>query len=133
MFAWRSTYSVGVPNIDAQHKHLIATISQLHQAMMQGKAKPVLTGILTDLVHHTEVHFADEERLMRQKNYPRALPHVEEHRRLTTMARKLQHDYAAGRVGMTVETLDFLKTWLSDHIMTMDQDYAVFYSAQATQ
>lgn len=130
LFTWKDEYGVGVATVDAQHKELIQMISQLHQAMMQGKAKDVLSGILDKLVRYTETHFADEEKIMLQRGYPRLSGHVAEHRRLTTLAHKLRADFLEGRISITIETLNFLKNWLNDHILGMDQQYARFFAQQ---
>ena len=110
--------------MDAQHKQLVLMVSELHRAMMQGKARDVLAGILDKLVRYTDTHFADEEKLMRDRAYPRLSAHAAEHRRLTTVAHKLRADFSEGRLSITIETLNFLKSWLNDHILGMDQDYA---------
>ena len=126
LFSWKEEYSLGIESVDSQHKQLILMVSQLHKAMMLGKAKEVLAEILDKLIRYTDTHFAHEEQLMRQKNYPRLSTHAAEHRRLTTVAHKLRADFREGRLTITVDTLNFLKTWLNDHILGMDQDYGRF-------
>src|ERR1039457_7165583 len=66
IFPWRDTYSVGIPQIDSQHKGLIRLINDLQTAMMEGKGKQALSSIINDLIRYTESHFAFEEALLQQ-------------------------------------------------------------------
>ena len=70
---------------------------------------------------------------MRERAYPEYSVHMAEHRRLTAIASKLQSDFEAGRLTVTMETLTFLKGWLNDHILGMDQKYAAYYQKKAAQ
>jgi hemerythrin len=50
LLAWKPEYSVGVSELDQQHKGLVAMMNELHDAMMQGKGSEVLGGILKRLI-----------------------------------------------------------------------------------
>ena len=39
---WNDTWTIGVQEIDAQHKNLVSVLSQLHVAMSQGHGKDVM-------------------------------------------------------------------------------------------
>jgi hemerythrin-like metal-binding protein len=66
VFEWNNSYSVGTSSIDAPHQNLFAMGRELHTAMSTGQAGASRAKILERLVQHTSVHFANEERLMRQ-------------------------------------------------------------------
>lgn len=131
MFGWNQKYSVGIPSIDAQHQNLFAVAHELYKAMSAGQGKFALSRILDRLVQYTVVHFAHEERLMRQNDYPNLAQHQEEHAALTRQVLQFQTDFRAGRVAMTVQLLNFLKTWLEQHIQGSDQAYAACLKAKA--
>jgi len=124
IFPWTAKYSVGIPQIDAQHKGLIGLINGLHAAMAAGQGKRVVGKILDDLVRYTEIHFRDEENLMRQKGYSKLVAHQEVHKKLTGQVVELRERYLAGNLTLTVEVMLFLKSWLADHIMGHDRQYA---------
>ena len=129
MFEWKDEYSVRILSIDSQHQNLFAVANELHAAMTAGQAKAVLARILDRLVRYTATHFAHEERLMRQFNYPALPAHKAEHDALTNQVLQFQTDFRAGRVTMTIQLLKFLKDWLEKHIMQSDQKYAPFLAA----
>src|SRR5579864_6490115 len=116
LFTWKDAYSVGHPAIDGQHKRLFQFADKLHSAMESGKGRDVLNQTLEDLVLYTKQHFAAEEKLMQQHQYPEYPQHKAEHDALTQKVGKFQQDFAAGKVVLTIELLQFLKDWLSHHI-----------------
>ena len=124
IFPWNESYSVGISQIDAQHKGLIRLINDLHGAMSAGKGKQALGTILADLVHYTKVHFTFEENLLREKGYSNLAAHHAVHQKLTQQVIELQQRFAAAKLTLTVEVMQFLKSWLADHILVHDQAYA---------
>ena len=126
MFEWKPQYSVQIASIDGQHQNLFRLAEELYAAMASGQGKAALAKILDRLVQYTTVHFAHEERLMNQHNYPDRNAHVAEHRKLTQQVLAFQKDFESGKALMTVEVLHFLRDWLSHHIAQSDQKYAPY-------
>jgi hemerythrin len=124
MFEWKPEYSVNIQSIDAQHQNLFAIGRELYAAMSAGQGKMAVGRILDRLVQYTIVHFAHEERLMKQHNYPNFLEHKAEHDALTAQVVAFQESFNAGQVTMAVQVLNFLKDWLENHIKGSDAAYA---------
>ena len=131
MFEWKSEYSLGHGDIDGQHQRLFELASHLHAAMTQGKGKESLSKTLADLVAYTRQHFANEERLMQAHHYPEYAEHKAAHDALTARVVEFQKEFDAGRVGMTVELLQFLKDWLRTHIGETDHKVALYLRSRA--
>ncbi len=126
---WNDTWLVGVQEVDAQHKHLVSLLNQLHEAMMQGHGKNVLGPILDSLVRYTQVHFTAEERLMQQSKYPDIVNHKREHDALTQKVLDFQKNFVAGRIALGIEVMQFLSSWLQGHIRGTDKKYVPFLHA----
>ena len=124
IFPWREAYSVQIPQIDGQHKHLIKLINDLHASMLAGGSRETLARILDDLIRYTEIHFRDEERLLEQRGYGKLGVHRLEHKRLCDQVYDLKQRLATGRVTLGIEIMRFLKDWLANHILVHDQEYA---------
>lgn len=124
MFDWKPEYSVSIPAIDAQHKKLFALAGELHTAMCQGKGSAVLEQSLSRLVDYTKDHFAAEERLMEKYKYPGLAVHKVEHEKLTAQVVEFQEKFRRKQALLTVELMQFLKSWLEHHISGSDQKYA---------
>lgn len=127
---WKDEYSVNIKEIDDQHKKLVGMINELHEAMVQKKAKEVLGSVLAKLVSYTATHFANEERLMQGNGYPEFAEHKEKHEKMTAKVIALQKDWQAGKTTLGIEVSQFLKDWLDKHILGTDRKYAPFLNSK---
>ena len=131
MFDWKPEYNVGVPQIDAQHLQLFVMAADLHSAMLARQGKAALAGLLERLLSYTRNHFATEETLMQHSRYSGYAAHKAEHDALTERVLAFQAGFAAGRVAITLEIMQFLKDWLSHHIAGTDRSFGTHLRARA--
>ena len=66
---WSGKYSVGVEELDNQHKALMNVLNELHAASMRGKASEVAGPLIRRIVSIATEHFASEERLMESAKF----------------------------------------------------------------
>jgi hemerythrin len=125
LLTWDNSYSVGVIEFDNHHKRLLELLNSLHAAMAQGKGNQILGPILDDLLSYTVFHFSAEERFMQQNNYGNFLTHKLEHDQLTKQVKDFQRDFQAGKITVTNTLMNFLKDWLTKHILSVDKKYGV--------
>lgn len=123
LLTWNDGLSVGVRSIDSQHSTQVAILNELYDAMMLGHAKDVTGALLHKLIKYTRDHFATEEAMMAAAKYPGLATHHREHEQLT----RQMEDYAAlfnkGECTVTINLLQFLRTWLKRHIQYSDKAY----------
>ena len=123
LIKWSEKYSVNNFLLDSQHKKLIAIINELHTAMKVARVNEIMQTIFDVLIWYTKEHFRTEEQIMLKFNYPGFNEHKEEHERLTEQVLKLQKNYKDGETLITMETMNFLKSWLINHIEGTDKKY----------
>lgn len=87
LIRWTPELSVGIDEIDSQHKELVDVLNQLHVAIMERHATPRHAArdaaeILNRLVDYTRIQFAVEEALMRLLEYPDYEAHKAQHEEL---------------------------------------------------
>ena len=126
MFSWNTKYSLGVPQIDAEHQKLFEIANQLHSAMAKGKAAEEERQALASLIAYTKVHFRHEEEVMIRHKYPEYQKHKAEHDEFTRKVVELQREYESGRAVLSIEILRFLKNWLAHHICEVDHRIAEY-------
>lgn len=131
-FEWKDSYSVGVASLDAQHRELIRLINRLHDADRKGGD---LGPVLEHLDWYVRHHFSFEESLMKAADYDRLAEHHDAHREFEKWLKASRKALAAG---MDVQELtrviaDFLKVWLSKHILVVDMHYKALLSAHRTR
>lgn len=130
---WDDTLSVGIEEIDEQHKVLVDLVNKMHEAIHQRHGSDVVIGILSDLAEYTRIHFAVEESLMRILNYPDYDNHKQVHEELLHTVADLQDKVASGKKSIGFELMHFLKTWLVKHIMEEDMQYSGFFLTAGAQ
>ena len=133
LFAWKPEYSVGIREIDQQHKKLVSLLNDLHAAMKAGQAADALDKILQDLITYTRIHFQAEERLMEAHSFPGAGQHKQEHARLTQQVVDFYNRSRGGNLSVTVQLLSFLKEWLVNHILHTDKNYGPFLNSRGVR
>ncbi|MEJ2611109.1 MAG: bacteriohemerythrin [Candidatus Thiodiazotropha sp.] len=130
---WTDELSVGIEEIDEQHKMLVSLVNKMHEAIHQRHGSDVVKGILGDLAEYTRIHFVVEESLMRILNYPSYEEHKEIHEELLQSVTDLQEKVATGKTAIGFELMHFLKSWLTKHIMEEDKQYSGFFLASGAQ
>lgn len=127
-FNWSDKLSVGVKAADYDHKKLIDLLNRLYEGMKSGQGREVIGKVLEDLINYTKFHFAREDEYFARTGYP-AEEHKKEHRELVKQAEELQSRYKNGEPALSIETLDFLKNWLTIHIQGTDKQYSSHLNA----
>jgi len=127
---WSDNLSVNIKELDEQHKKLLALINELHEAMKSGRGKEVTEKTLGGLIQYVGTHFSTEERLMEKHSYPGFLAHKGEHAKLTKQATDIQSQFLQGKAVVNVELMNFLKSWLQNHILGTDKKYTSFLNAK---
>lgn len=130
---WESKYSVGIATLDAQHKNLVDIINQLHEAMRLGKANQELNPVLDRLVEYTNTHFRAEEHLLQTNGYPTLADHKKIHGSMVGQITDLKAKMQKSSVGMSITVSNFLKTWLTDHIMVEDKKYGAYLTQKGVK
>lgn len=128
---WTDDLSTGVPEMDNQHKQLIALLNDFYDAVERGERDEGIRALFEGLDQYAVFHFSAEEAFMEQIGYPDLASHRETHtmfRReyLTAMERHQSGDRKAIR-----DLVAFLFSWLYTHIQKTDKRYGIFARQQA--
>lgn len=126
LMTWSTDYSVEVALLDKQHQKLFEMLNKLHNAMRLGEGRHLAPRILSELVQYTREHFATEEALMKQANYPELIAHKAEHDKLTREVVKMVQDIEQGKAVLSMKLMQFLESWLKDHILGRDKKYVSY-------
>ena len=126
--AWSDELSVGIPQVDEEHQKLVAILNQLDEAMQSGKGTRVMREILSQLVEYTKIHFASEEQCMDEAGYPKLGVHQTQHRQLVEKVEKFQLKFTVNGQRITRDMMDFLKHWLTNHILIDDKAFGEHYA-----
>ena len=133
LFEWKDSYSVGLDSIDKQHKMLVDSLNELHEAMLNGEANDVIAGILKGLSDYIGIHFSYEESLMKKHTYMGYEEHKQIHNEFVEKVNKFNQDFTKGKLMLSLEVMNFLKNWLKNHIMGKDKEYGPFLASRGVK
>lgn len=118
---WSHALSTGIPEQDEQHKNLIYLLNRLNNAIEAGKDAEILETVLTELVSYTVYHFGHEEKLMDRHNYADTMAHKREHERFIETVDEFKRKLDSGDAVISVQIINFLRMWVTGHIMKTDK------------
>jgi hemerythrin len=118
---WLDKYNTGIAEIDTQHRQIVDYLNQLNDARLSGSPKKV-KDVIDGIIDYTMSHFAFEEALMEQAEYPFLGPHKSIHETFIKRVEKFQARFKTGE-DIASEFYDILKRWLVNHIQRDDAAY----------
>lgn len=126
--AWGEVLSVGLDEIDDDHRKLINIFNILNHAVTDGESPEYLAAILEELINCTVWHFSHEERLMLKYGYEQTDEHKTEHQELIQGAKELQQKILQEDKPVADEDIEALERWLTGHILTSDMKLGSYLS-----
>jgi hemerythrin len=125
---WDNKYSVRIPLIDEQHKHLIRLTNDLYQACLSGgeAAKTKFRDTARAVADYIKYHFSAEEKILERINYPELPEHKRQHETLIRQViDNIKHFEEGGRFAPNA-FVRTLKDWILAHIAVADLRYAEY-------
>ena len=126
--AWSRVLSIGVEEIDEDHRKLVGIFNILNHAVIDRESPEYMAAVLEELINCTVWHFSHEERLMLKHRYEGSGEHKAEHRELIKSAKDLQQGILQADKPVAEEDIGFLERWLTEHILTADMRLGSYLS-----
>src|SRR5512146_2488 len=83
MPTWTPNLEIGIPALDAEHRELFGRADALLAAMRNRRSSDEVTRLIAFLDDYCSKHFASEQHLMREHDYPGLAAHISEHEEFT--------------------------------------------------
>jgi hemerythrin len=120
---WLDTFSVGVEEIDIQHKKLIEIINELIDHRDVNSDSEVISETLNKMTDYIKYHFSYEEEYLKEINYPELVIHELEHLDFIEKTTNFCIGTLNVEKNISEDILQFLKDWLINHILKSDMKY----------
>ncbi|MDP6635963.1 MAG: bacteriohemerythrin [Phycisphaerae bacterium] len=130
---WAEKSSVGVAKLDEQHKILIGMINKLIRDPQAATRSETVSDVLGEMTDYALKHFAYEENLMVDSDYPRSKEHIKEHLAFRETTGKFCSATAIDVSGIPEMLLEHLSQWLTHHILEIDMAYKAFFQEQGVR
>lgn len=132
-FRWTEAYSVNIAALDRQHQKLFETVNELNRALRSGAGNDALDPILDQLMEYATVHFAAEESLMEQYEFPGLSTHRTQHEMFRQQIAVFLAEHTAAKPGVPVSLMFFMQDWLKRHLLQTDKLYSAFLNARGVR
>jgi len=133
LIEWTDDLTVNIVEMDEEHKKFVELINKFHMALSESKIQEKLIGLLDELVRYAETRFASEEMLLEKYKCEEIENQRREHAVFMATMIELRKKYKMGEMVSSINIMNFLKSWLIDHIMYADKkccDYIKQVSSQ---
>lgn len=137
---WTKEYSIGVEEMDSQHKMLLIIINRI-ELIAQGNPSRLdfdekAKSVMQELLNYTVLHFSSEEVILKMFQYPDFVNHKKQHdkfielieRKKASIDEHLDNKRQEEAVKELKEIYEFLSNWLLTHIKHTDSDYTEFFN-----
>ncbi len=120
LIEWSETFSVGMPEVDHEHREMIDLINALHARMSEEASDDAVLAFLGEIHARISSHFALEEKIMREARYAGYGSHKQDHERLLDEIRDLMDERETGTEFDEAAFAARLRAWFTEHFRSED-------------
>ena len=120
LLQWRDEFSLGIAEVDHEHRELIELINRLQQDLRAGTDTQKTVSSLGEIYAQIAAHFALEEKMMRASLYPALLEHKQDHETLLDELRDIMDEVEDDGAYDEAQLSTDLERWFGDHFRTHD-------------
>ena len=121
LIEWNDQFRLGIAEIDHEHQEMIMLINKLHGSLSADAQVETVLASLGEIYSRIAAHFALEEKLMRDRNYPQFKTHKDDHETLLDQLLEIVEDLENGELVNYTEALSgTMNGWFSRHFQNED-------------
>jgi hemerythrin-like metal-binding protein len=129
--SWNDSLSVGVAEIDEEHRQFVARVNDLNKAIVECADKATVERLLDLMLMEATHHFWHEQRLLAKWQYPQRAAHAAKHAELTAQFERVMKEFERADVSFTWALKGLhIKQLLVDHLLKEDAKYRDFLQQQ---
>jgi len=128
MLGWRDTYSLGIEQVDLQHRYFLDLINRIDRRLRDRTGVVEREPLLAELEAYARFHFISEENLMAEYGFPGLTGHRVLHSDLLGHLNNEEKLYELGMAGPD-HLLDWLHDWFVTHTQGADREFAAYCAA----
>lgn len=117
---WKPEYSVGIDSMDDEHRQMLELINEIHAEMSERRDVDSIEQFLGDTHSAIAMHFALEERVMRDAGYGEYEAHKEDHEDLLDQIRDMMDTFDQDAEAGIRVLGERLSDWFLIHFRSFD-------------
>jgi hemerythrin len=119
---WKDEYTVGVEEVDDQHKQFLKILRRLYEYLGKPISSEILAQSLLEVRHYAEYHFVSEENLMLLSKYPQREDQIAAHLRLLENLKRHLKSIEIRHENLS-DLVKFMMDWFALHTQTEDKAF----------
>lgn len=129
--SWDESFKIDHHMIDSQHKRLFAIVDEIYEITQKTdeQQKEDIMMVLQDCTKYVVFHFASEEKLMDEIDYPAKAAHVKQHKEFTARVSEAINEFSRGNKVQLDDLYLFLTEWLVQHVTKVDKALGMYANA----
>lgn len=120
LLTWKPEYSIGIEAMDDEHRQMIQLINELHAELQARRDAKSIAQFLGDTHTAIAMHFALEERVMREAGYEEYDAHKDDHEDLLDQIRDMMDIFDQDAEAGFKLLSECLSDWFLGHFGTFD-------------
>ncbi len=130
LIVWNDKLVTGIGKIDEQHQILVNLFNEANIKLTTNNNARFMEEITRNLLSYALYHFETEEGLMQKYGYIEdSDAHIRQHRSFSAKVVAVRNDIKTGIPISREDLLSFLNSWLINHILNTDKQFAAFLLA----
>jgi hemerythrin len=126
-FDWKDEYSVGIEEIDEQHKKIILLMNELIENIRDAREDCIIMEVLNDLQDYAKYHFRLEAEIFYRFDYFNVREHLVQHEYFVQKLQVLIKEELEKNNHVPQKTFDYLVDWFRGHMMKTDIEYSKYF------
>lgn len=122
---WNKNYSVGVFEIDVEHKVFLIIIKKINKAFEKQLNLDFQKKLLEELYKYADFHFQSEENIMLMCAYPGYESHRKQHEELMQSLSEIINFMDIKMIDKK-QLIDFLIQWFKEHTTSTDLELGTY-------
>lgn len=132
--AWSDYLSVGVPEMDEEHRQFISRVNDVNKAIIESEDKATVERMMDLMLMEAAHHFWHEQECLARWKYPETAAHIAKHAALTAQFERVMKDFAETDISFVWALKGLhVKQLLIEHLLKEDVKYRDFLRAQTGQ
>jgi hemerythrin-like metal-binding protein len=128
---WSDFLSVGVPEMDDEHRQFISRVNELNKAIIESEDKATVERMMDLMLMEAAHHFGHEQELLARWKYPETAAHSARHAELTAQFERVMKQFAETDISFVWALKGLhVKQLLIEHLLKEDMKYRDFLRAQ---
>ena len=120
LLEWKPQYSVGIASMDDEHREMIDLINDVYEKLGSTPDSEAIESCLEEIFNTISLHFALEERIMRDNGYSEYEDHKDDHEDLLDEIRYLMDNFATDPDEGARQLKLRLSDWFGTHFASFD-------------